>query len=62
MMPVKVNPLTLQDLFYRVMADLEYAQHQLYNDDISRVMKYECEKQRREYVNKFKEILKEDIS
>lgn len=61
-MPVSINPLTLQDLFYRVLNNLELAQNQLYNDELSRLMKLQCDKQRDEYLKEFKKILNESNS
>jgi hypothetical protein len=57
-MSVEVNPLLLQHLFYQVIDDLEYAQNQLCNDELSIQMKLHCDIQREEYINKFRKILK----
>jgi hypothetical protein len=56
-MPVQVNPLLLQMLFYEMLNDLQYVQDELYNDELSRLMKVECMKKRSEYRRRLQELI-----
>lgn len=55
-----MNNLILQDLFYKVVSDLEFAESSLYDDDLSKIMKCQCDIKRREYISKFRKLLVED--
>jgi hypothetical protein len=56
-MPVQVNPLLLQMLFYEMLNDLQYAQDELYNDELSRLMKVQSMKKRSEYRQRLQELI-----
>lgn len=58
-MPVKVNPLTLQHLFYDILDELEYAQNCLYNDKLSQQMKNNCKKNRLKYEKRLHDLMRQ---
>ena len=57
-MPVQINPLTLQELFYDMLEDLEWTHNQLYGDEVSKQMNIYCMKKRMEYKERLDELIK----
>lgn len=59
-MPVQVNPLTLQHLFYDMLDDLEQAHNSLYKDEVAKQMNIHCMQKRIEYKERLDKLLKQD--
>lgn len=57
--PVEVNPLKLQDLFERILSDLEQAENELYNDEFSARLRELCKERRQQYRDLLREIMDE---
>ena len=57
-MPVQVNPLILQDLFYEMLDDLEHVHNTLYNSELEKHMNMHCRNKRLEYQKRLDDLLK----
>ena len=53
----RMNVLLIQDLFHRILADLEYAEDQLYNDEEGTSMKNHCTSKRNNYMEEIRKYL-----
>src|SRR6185437_8300638 len=56
-MPVEVNPLVLQELFFDMLTDLEQTHNSLYNDAVSKQMNIHCMKKRLDYQERLNTLL-----
>lgn len=59
-MPIQVNPLTLQDLFFDMLEDLERTQNLLYDDEVSKQMNIYCMKKRMEYKRRLDKLMEQN--
>lgn len=57
-MPIKVNPLALQELFFDMLEDLEQAHENLYNDELSKQLNIHYKKKRIKYQERLKDLMK----
>lgn len=56
-MPVQVNPLLLQQLFFDMLDDLEATHNQLYSGEVAKQMNIYCLKKRMRYAQRFQELV-----
>ena len=57
-MPVQVNPLILQDLFYEMLDDLEHVHNTLYNSELEKHTNMHYRNKRLEYQKRLDDLLK----
>lgn len=59
-MPIQVNPLTLQQLFFDMLEDLEHTQNSLYNDEVSIALNIHYMKKRVDYKKRLDRLMEQE--